>query len=64
MSELDKLKERLFGDPDKKLMNFNVFWGPEAHTLTPEERAKAINEVFDALDRGDCRKLEPWELDF
>lgn len=48
MTELERLKNRLFGDPTKKVTNFNVFWGPEAHKLTAEERAAEINKALDA----------------
>ena len=47
--EVTKLKSRL-----KDAHNFNVFWGPKAHTLTAEQRAAEINKAFDQVERGDC----------
>ncbi len=58
MTEIEKLKDRLFGDPDKQLKNFNVFWGPKAHLLTTEERAKVINDAMDQIDRGECEIVD------
>ncbi len=43
MTELEKLKERLFPG----LINFHVDWGPEAIHMTIEERAKVLNDVLD-----------------
>lgn len=49
-TELEKLTETLFGDPTKQIKNFNVWWGPEANQLSPEERAKVINDVLEQVD--------------
>jgi hypothetical protein len=48
--ELDRLKDRLAG-----ARNFHVSWGPEAHTLTPEQRAAEINKALDQRDSGAAR---------
>lgn len=47
MSEIERLKERLAG-----VRNFHVSWGPEAHKLTPEQRAAEINKALDQRDAG------------
>lgn len=44
VSAVDQLRDRL-----KDAKNFHVDWGPEAHKLTPDERAQAI---LDALDES------------
>jgi hypothetical protein len=48
----------LFGDPDKRLINFNVWWGPDAANMTVEERAAAIMGMLDS-----SRRVEPGEID-
>ena len=62
-TEMDKLKDRLFSDPDRKFMNFNVFWGDEAESMTIEERAEALNVIFDAIKRGDYKECTTFEDD-
>lgn len=58
MTEKEKLMNRLFGNPNMKLKNFNVFWGPEAHLITAEERAKVLNDAMDQVERGDCEIVD------
>lgn len=58
MTELEKLDARLFGDPNKKLTGFNVWWGPDAVDLSVEERAKVLNDVFDQVDNGKSSVLD------
>lgn len=48
MTEMERLEQRLFDTPDKRLVHFHVSWGPKAHLMTPEARAAAINAAFDA----------------
>jgi hypothetical protein len=48
-----KLREHM-----KDAAQFHVTWGPEAHTLTVEERAKVLNDAFDQIARGDCEPLD------
>lgn len=43
---LDKLKALLYGDPDNAVKDFKVSWGPNAHLVSVEERAKII---FDSM---------------
>jgi hypothetical protein len=54
MSEIDKLVKRLSG-----VKNFHVSWGPEAHKLSSEQRAKAINDIMDEID---ARNYEPMDF--
>jgi len=56
MSEVQKLVDRLCNNPEKKLVNFHVSWGPEAYKLTPEERAKVLNKALDEAET----KREKW----
>lgn len=58
MTEKEKLMNRLFGDPNMKLKNFKVFWGPKAHLITAEERAKVLNDAMDQVERGDCEFVD------
>lgn len=51
--EEQKLREHL-----KDAMHFNVWWGPEAHKLTVEQRAKTLNDAFDQIARGDCELID------
>lgn len=55
--ELQRLIDRLTGDPTKRLKAFNVWWGPEAHALTTEQRAAAINRVLDQIERGETEDV-------
>lgn len=50
---MDRLIDRLFNDPKRKLVNFNVFPGENWDNCTSEERAKAINDALDQVDRGE-----------
>lgn len=54
MTEKDKLLNRLFGDPEKKALNFNIFPGENIHKYTTEEVCAEINKAMDQLENGDC----------
>lgn len=56
--EKDRLIDRLFNDPRRKLLNFHVTWGPEAYKLSPEQRAARINHAFDQVDCGQAKRLD------
>lgn len=45
LSNLEKLVQRLERD---RVINFSVTWGPEAASLTVEERAGVLLEALDA----------------
>ena len=51
MSEIEKAAQRMFGPGGMGVTNFNMF--PGEHLSTPEQRAKAINDMLDALERGE-----------
>ncbi len=53
MTEMERLKERLFPKDGPHIKNIHIEWGPEAHRLTPDERAGAVNKVLDQLEAGD-----------
>jgi hypothetical protein len=50
--EMQRLVERLYGNPARRSLNFNAWWGPEAHKLTVEERAASINHMLDEIEGG------------
>jgi hypothetical protein len=56
--EEQRLIDRLFNDPTRKTVNFHVSWGPDAHRITREERAAAINHALDATERGEGKPLD------
>lgn len=58
MTEMERLINRLCHNPDFKLTGFHVSWGPDAHLLTPEERAAELNRAMDAVDRGEFTVLD------
>ena len=61
MSEIERLRQRLeaaANDPKFYLADIKVFWAPES-TATPEERAKALNDVLDAIESGRYGELPP-----
>jgi hypothetical protein len=57
MTEIDKLTSRLFDRPGRTHIGFSVSWGPDAHLLTPEQRAAELNRVMDAIERGDYEPM-------
>jgi hypothetical protein len=59
MSEVEKLIDRLFNDPNKKVIDFHFTWDPDAAELTVEEKARVLNEFLDAPKR----RIDPSELD-
>ncbi len=50
-TQLEILKDRLFGDPDNKTLNFNVF--PGTKPATPEQMAGEINKAMDQIATND-----------
>jgi hypothetical protein len=47
--QITKLNDRLLNRTDGKVLrNFDVEWGEDAHKLTVEERAYAINRMLDS----------------
>jgi hypothetical protein len=50
--QTERLRARLFDDPDKKLVDMHVSWEPGAEALTPEQRAAVINDM---LDQGEAQ---------
>lgn len=57
--EMRKLLRRLFETPGRTHVRLHVSWGPDAHLLTAEERARHLNEAFDAIDRRDWADITP-----
>lgn len=50
--EWDRLCRRLFDDPERRLVNFKVTWGDQAHELTREEACAALNASLDRVEAG------------
>ena len=60
--EQDRLKRRLLEMWGiEQLQDFHVTWGPLAAQATEEERAKAVNQAFDAIDAGDYEVIEGFD---
>lgn len=47
--EQTRLMDRLFGDPTRKLLNFNIFPGDKPST--PEEICREVNKAMDEVAR-------------
>lgn len=54
-SNVEKLKDLV---EKLQLKNFNVFKGPKWDELSQEERAGAILEAFEAIERGDVTEFD------
>jgi hypothetical protein len=50
--EMTRLLDRLYGNPKRRVVHFNAWWGPNAHKLTVEERAATINRWLDEIEEG------------
>lgn len=50
---MERLLERLKG-----VRHIHVDWEPSAAHLTPEERAKILNDAFDEVDSGRAMRLD------
>lgn len=59
--EMTRLLDRLYGDPNKRTMNFNIFPGPLWDTLTMEERAKTLNDAMDSVEDGSAELIENFD---
>lgn len=55
--EMKRLLDRLYGDPTKRTMHFNITPGPKYHELTMEERAAVINRALDAIENGEAEEI-------
>lgn len=51
-------EEQRLIDRLKDCNGFHVWWTPEAANLTPEERAKELNDALDQVDAGHSKVLE------
>lgn len=63
--EMTRLLARLFpDDPTKpRCKHFNAWWGPDAASMTKEQRAAAINRVLDMDERGELQRITAAEID-
>lgn len=50
--ELTRLRDRLFNNPERRLLHMNVWWGPRAASLSVEERAGLMNRAMDGREGG------------
>lgn len=53
--EQQRLMDRLFGDPDRKVRNFNIY--PGERKCTPEELCAEVNKALDAIEAGDFEEV-------
>jgi hypothetical protein len=53
--EQTRLMDRLFGDPDRRCLNFNIFPSERAHECTAEELCAEINKAFDQVESGEAQ---------
>lgn len=59
--EQKRLMDRLFNDPKRKLINFNIFPGDKP--ATAEQICEQVNLAMDALEKGDYEEVDPSLLD-
>lgn len=60
-TQLEILKDRLFGDPDFRTTNINIF--PGTKPATPEQIAGEINKAMDQIAAGDFELVEDFDED-
>ena len=56
MTERERLAQRLFGDPDRQTINFQVFRGDGQ--CSTEDLCGAINRAMDQRERGEAAVLD------
>ena len=54
MTKVEELAQRLM---DMHVTGFGVTWGEDAHTMSAEERAGAILDAFDMIERGEWEEM-------
>lgn len=52
--EQKRLMDRLFGDPARRCLNFNIFPGERAHECSAEELCAEINKALDQVESGEA----------
>lgn len=57
--EQKRLMDRLFGDPTRRCLNFNIFPGERAHECTAEELCAEINKALDQVESGEAAPGPP-----
>lgn len=50
--EQQRLVDRLFNDPSRRVLNFNIFPGERAHECTAEKLCAEINSALDQVESG------------
>ncbi|HZS57580.1 MAG TPA: hypothetical protein VFA65_24480 [Bryobacteraceae bacterium] len=53
--EQTRLIDRLCNDPERKLLNFNIF--PGDRRCTPEELCAEVNKALDQIERGNYEEV-------
>lgn len=59
--EQTRLMDRLFNDPTRKLVNFNIFPGDKP--ATAEQICAEVNKAMDQMERGDFEEIDPLTAD-
>lgn len=55
--EQQRLMDRLFGDPTRKLLNFKIT--PGERRVTAEELCRELNKAFDDIESGQVKEAGP-----
>jgi hypothetical protein len=58
MSELNLLKEELFGDPSSAISDIKFYPGDDGFKCTPEEIAGYARSALAAIRDGNCREID------
>lgn len=57
MTEVEKLKERLYGEGGLGVTSFNIFPGTNPN-VTAEEVAREVNHSLDQLEAGNFEEID------
>lgn len=58
MSELDLLKQELFGNPDSAISDIKFYPGEGSFKATGDEIAGHIRSALSAISDGNCRDID------
>jgi hypothetical protein len=53
--EQQRLTDRLFNDPNRRTLNFNIF--PGERRVTAEELCREVNSAMDQIERGEAEEV-------
>ena len=58
--EQERLMQRLFGDPNRRILNFHISLG--TRPATAEEICGEVNKALDEIERGDATLITDMDL--